>query len=266
MSESKYEDEARGRGVPEDWVEFFARLWKWVEEVTEKGHINSMAPDGQPRLAVNINDLRVLLAKAEEGVVAGHRADAAINEALVSAAKSEERMKETLRLQGTLQERLDQVYADAMERACAAVCERCRDHGPAVWSIEGALHEPGHPEFDPEDGQWWHNPGGQDEGWCAAQQIRVAFNQEKGCLRRPGVECECPMCQTAVDRLAKEGPHGRSSCNACGGYHVRIVLTRGPHGWMGCVGCGNGEDLPAEISLDSLEGRHDGVTQGVDKK
>ncbi|HSR42646.1 MAG TPA: hypothetical protein VLL48_10750 [Longimicrobiales bacterium] len=255
---SQHEDEVRARGIPEDWVEFFARLWRWVDEVTDQDKINTMAEDGQPRLAVRIDDLRVLLTKAEEGVRDHTRADQAVAKALESAGRSEERLKATLRLQGELQERLQEAEREATERACAAVCERCAKYGPATWSTRGALHPPGHPEHDPEDGQWWHDdtlgdiPG---DGWCAAQSIRRAFQEApSACTKGPGTECACRECQEAEQKLREQGPHGPGSCRECGGYNVRWDL--GPAWRVDCVDCGNGGPLPLVISPG----------QGVDKK
>jgi hypothetical protein len=146
-----------------------------------------------------------------------------------------------------------------MERACAAVCERCREQGPPEWSTRGALYEPGHPEYDLNDGQWWHRPGGDNEGRCGAHRIRVAFDQPRGCQRAPEVPCDCPLCGHAADKLAKEGPRGRGSCRDCGGYNVRVD-QRG-EGWrMGCADCGNWAELPAVISLETMQKRHDDLT------
>lgn len=246
--------------MPEEWLDFFTKMRERVTRVTTDPPPTMVPPWQKPRMALATDDVTILLAQAEEGVLAGVRADATIQRALASAAKSEARIKDTLRMQGELQQQIDDACAATMERACAAVCERCEQQGPPVWSTRGVLHEPGHPEFDPEDGQWWHQPGGDNEGRCAAQRIRDALKQSKGCLRRPGVECDCPMCRAAIDKLAKEGPNGPGSCRDCGGYHIRIG-TDPQRGWgMGCVACGNWGELPAEISGDDLRARHDDLT------
>jgi len=246
---SKFEDEARGRGVPEDWVAFFGRLWAFLEE-GDHGPFELQPPPGSDQtrsMLLDQDDVRVLLSKAEEGVLAGRRADEAINKALVSAARSEERLRETLRLQGTLQERLEEQRRAVVERACAATCERCRKYGPAVWEGDDQI-QPDHPDFDPESAQWWHrDTAGEGEGWCRAQSIRSEFHDP---CRRPGEDCACRPCREAEERLQQQGPGGPGSCRECGGYNIRWDLQA----WrVECRGCGNAGDLPREIPARGVD-------------
>lgn len=241
-------EDLAARGMPDEWLEFFERLRVRLDRVIADPPPATMPPDGRPRMALAVDDVVVLAAQAEEGVIAGARADAAIQRALASAARSEERIKEFMRKEAGLQQQVDDAHVAAMERACAAVCERCAKYGPATWSTRCALHPPGHPEHGPDDGQWWHDDTPGDipgDGWCSAQQIRKAFGQPRRCQRAPDVDCGCEECVRAAQRLQEQGPHGPGSCRECGGYNVRWDL--GPAWRVDCVDCGNGGDLPRQI-------------------
>jgi hypothetical protein len=63
---SKYEDEARDRGVPEDWVAFFGRLWRDLEEGEREPFELQPPPDAEKSRFLSLDEDDVRVRRASE--------------------------------------------------------------------------------------------------------------------------------------------------------------------------------------------------------